>query len=339
MARGDQITAVDYTTIRNKVSSILSTGTAQKGYGQPLNSVPINPGTQITAAQWDALKTDINNIKLHQDGSLPPIIDVSPGQVINYGSGHPNNNYDNIIEQATLAKFNIASSQAVLSTKGTESRTGTWITQLQATLIVTFNGGYTVTNQDATTFTASGADHARHFFNSGGKIRFASSRSGGSATSQNNAWTNLLSSIGTQEFGAVTPAITNFYTLTNSYQTFYQLGASTPYLNNFFRLEALCNCSGANNSTGTANIITFRITWQDDHVGLGSSTPQGTTQVGGFPTYPNVPSGPTGFGPDSVDGTFEIIISEFKAAGILLQGGLFSIASANTYSLSEITAT
>jgi hypothetical protein len=148
-----------------------------------------------------------------------------------------------------------------------------------------------------------------------------------------------LSSIGTQEFGAVTPAITNLYTLTNSYQTFYQLGASTPYLNNFFRLEALCNCSGANNSTGTANIITFRITWQDDHVGLGSSTPQGTTQVGGFPTYPNVPSGPTGFGPDSVDGTFEIIISEFKAAGILLQGGLFSIASANTYSLSEITAT
>jgi hypothetical protein len=148
-----------------------------------------------------------------------------------------------------------------------------------------------------------------------------------------------LSTVGTQEFGAITPAITNFYTLTNSYQTFYQLGSSTPYLNNYFRLEARCNNTGTDNSTGTANVVTFRITWQDDHVALGTSSPPEKTQVGGFPTYPNISSGPTGFGPDSVDGTFEIIVSEFKAAGILLQGGTFSITSANTYSLSEIIAT
>lgn len=339
MARGDQITAVDYNTIRNKIVSILSTGTGQRGYGQPLFSIPINPGTEITAAQWDALRIDISNAKLHQDGTLPPAINVAQGQVIGFGAGHPNTNYDTLSEQTILAKFNIATSQAVLSTKATQSRTGTWITQLQATLTVTFNGGYTVTNQDATTFTATGADHARHFFNSGGKIRFASSRTGGTVTPQNNSWTNLLASIGTQEFGAITPAITNFYTLTNSYQTFYQLGSSSPYLNNFYRLEARCNNSGANNSTGTANIVTFRITWQDDHIALGTSSPQEKTQVGGFPTYPNVPSGPVGFGPDSVDGTFELIVSEFKAAGILLQGGFFSIASADTYSLSAISAT
>jgi hypothetical protein len=339
MARGDQITAVDYNTIRSKIVSILGTGTGQRGYGQPLFSSPVNPGTEITAAQWDALRIDISNTKLHQDGTLPPAINVARGQIIGFGAGHPNTNYDTLSEQTILAKFNIATSQAVLSTKATKSRTGTWTTQLQAILTVTFNGGYTVTNQDTTTFTASGADHARHFFNSGGKIRFVSTRTGGTVTPQNNAWTNLLSTVGTQEFGAITPAITNFYTLTNSYQTFYQLGSSNPYLNNFYRLEALCNCTGADNSTGTANVVTFRITWQDDHIALGTSSPQEKTEVGGFPTYPNVPSGPTGFGPDSVDGTFEIIVSEFKAAGILLQGGNFSIVSPNIYSLSEISAT
>jgi hypothetical protein len=318
MARGDQITAVDYTTIRNKIVSILSTGTAQRGYGQSLYSIPVNPGTQITAEQWDALKIDISNVKLHQDGVLPLIIDVSPGQVISYSSGSPNTNYDTITELATLTKFNVATSQAVLTTKATGSTAASWTTQLQATLTVTFNGGYTVTNRDATSFTASGADHARHFFNSGGKIRFASSRSGGSNTTQNNTWTNLLASIGTQEFGAATPVITNFYTLTNSYQTFYQSGPassySSGYSDNFYKLEALCNCSGTDNSTGTANTITFRITWTDGHI-------------------------PKFDGPDTVDGTFDIIVSEYKAAGILLQGGLFSIASADTYSLSAIIAT
>ena len=318
MARGDQITAVDYTTIRNKIVSILSTGTAQQGYGQSLYSIPVNPGTQITAEQWDALKIDISNVKLHQDGVLPPIIDVSPGQVISYSSGSPNTNYDTITELATLTKFNKPPLPAIVTSKGSASTSASWTTQLQATLTVTFNGGYTVTNRDATSFTASGSDHARHFFNSGGKIKFVSERTGLLDTPQNITWTNLLSSIGTQEFGAATPVITNFYTLTNSYQTFYQSGPassySSGYSDNSYKLEALCNCSGTDNSTGTANTITFRITWTDGHI-------------------------PKFDGPDTVDGTFDIIVSEYKAAGILLQGGLFSIASANTYSLSAITAT
>jgi hypothetical protein len=314
MARGDQITAVDYNTIRSKIVSIMSTGAGQRGYGQPMFSIPVNPGTEITEAQWDALRIDISNAKLHQDGVLPSAINVTRGQVIGFGASHPNTNYDTITEQAILTKFNIAASQAVLSTKATKLRSSAWNTQLQATLTVIFNGGYTVTNQDATTFTASGADHARHFFNSGGKIRINSSRTGGSNTSQNNAWTNLLSTIGTQELGAVTPAITNFYTLTNSYQTFYQLSSSTPYSDNFFRLEALCNCTEANNSTGTANTITFRITWRDNYQDPGPPPPG-----------------------DLVDGTIDITVSELKAAGILLQGGNFSIVSPNTYSLSEIT--
>jgi hypothetical protein len=346
MARGDRILASDYNNIRAKVAAILGTGSAQRGYGQSMFSSPVTtnePGARgghpITKAQWDALRIDITNIKVHQDGILPPIITLADRAVVEYGASHPNTNYNTIADQAVAARFNIATSQSVIATKATQTRTGSWSNQSQCTVTITFNGGYAVTDADGTTFTATAADHARHFFNSGGQIRFNSTRSGGSSTPQNNAWTNLLSSIGTQAFGAITPAITNFYSLTNSYQTFYQLGASTPYSNNFYRLEALCNNTGANNSTGTANQITFRITWADAFEPLGSSTPSEKEQVGGFPTYPNNTVGPTGFGPDQVDGTLTITVDEFKASGVLIQGGLFSIASADTYSISSITAT
>jgi hypothetical protein len=309
MARGTNIASVDYNTIRSGIVSILSTGFGQNGYGQKLYSMPVSPGELVTEEQWDSLRIDITNAKLHQDGVTPSIVNVSKGQVIQFGVGHPNNSYSSIINQATLAKFNIAPSRSVVSSKATKSRTGAWNTQLQATLVVTFNGGYTVTNRDLTSFTATGADHARHFFNSGGKIRINSTRTGGVNTPQNNAWTNLLSTIGTQELGAVTPAITNFYTLTNSYQTFYQRSSSTPYSNNFYRLEALCNCTGANNSTGTANTVTFRITWRDDYISPG----------------------------DLVDGTISVSVSELKASGVLLPDDVFLIRSADLYSFSEIT--
>jgi hypothetical protein len=326
MSRGQRILANEYNAIRAEVVSILGTGSAQRGYGQSIFSSAVTtnePGARggqiITKAQWDALRIDISNIKVHQDGVLPPIITLADRAIIEHGASHPNTNYNTIANQAVSARFNIANSQSVIATKATESRTGSWTDQSQCTLTITFNGGYTVTNEDGTAFTATGADHARHFFNSGGEIRFTSSRTGGTNTAQNSAWTNLLNTIGIQRFGAITPAITNFYSLTNSYQTFYQLGNSTPYSNNFYQLEALCNNSGSNNATGTANVITFRITWIDGYVDPGPLGPPFTT--------------------DEVDGTLTITVDEFKAAGSLIQGGNFSIDSANIYSLSAITAT
>ena len=326
MARGDQIKASDYNDIRAKILSILGTGTGQRGYGQPMYSRAVTTnepsargGEIITKAQWDALRIDISNAKVHQDGTLPPIVSLEANAILYHGASHPNTNYNTIVDQAVLARFNIANSQSITENKANQTRTGSWKVRSQCTLTVTFNGGYTVTNADGSTFTATGADHARHFFNSGGKIRFNSTRTGGTTSAQNTAWTNLLSTIGTVQFGAITPEIVNFYSLTNSYQQFYQLGASTPYSNNYYRLEALCNNSGANNSTGTANIITFRITWEDAYVDpLGaeiSYTPE-----------------------DAVNGTLTITVDEYKAAGVLIQGGNFTIASADTYSISSISA-
>ena len=303
-----RIAATDYNAIRNKIVAILGTGSGQQGYGQPLSSAAVFAGNNITKNQWDLLRFDLLNAKIHQDGVLPTIITVASGDFIGYGAGYPNTNYDTLAEQAILNRFNIGAGQSVLSlptmtgetAPGVISRTGSWTTQSQCTLTVTF----------------ATANDARYFFNSGGKIRFTSSRTGGDSTSQNNAWTNLLSTAaGTINFGAQTPATVNFYTLTTSYQQWYIVSSSSPYSANFYKIEALCNCTDPTNVAGTASVVTFRITWGDNYVD----------------THPDPPG-------DLVNGTLSLTVEEFKAAGSLIPSGSFSITSPS-YSISAITAT
>jgi hypothetical protein len=254
-------------------------------------------GNQITRAQWDLLKSDIVNILYHQNGELPNIITVNSGDVIVYGAGNPNTNYDTLLETAAANRFQVAASQSVVTSKGAATYTSAWSSSAQFTLTVTFGT----------------ADQGRYFFNSGGKIRLNTVINGGTGNSQHNAWVNFLNSVGIRSFGADTDPSINYYTLTNSFQTYYQNSLSTPYSANNYRLEARTNV--ANNSTGTATILTLRVTLTDAYV------PQGAAPA---------PS-------DQVDGTMTISVEELKAAGTLIPSGSFSITSP-TYSLSVITA-
>jgi hypothetical protein len=297
MTTGSNITAAGFVTIQNKAESLLGPGAATRGYNQTLLSSDVFTGNQITRAQWDLLKTDIVNILYHQTGELPNIITVNSGDVIVYGAGNPNTNYDTLLETAAANRFQVAASQSVVSAKGAATYTSAWSSSAQFTLTVTF----------------STADQGRYFFNSGGKIRLNTVISGGTGNSQHNAWVNFLNSVGIRSFGADTDPSINYYTLTNSFQTYYQNSLSTPYSSNNYRLEARTNVS--NNSTGTATILTLRVTLTDAYV------PQGAAPA---------PS-------DQVDGTMTISVEELKAAGTLFPSGSFSIISP-AYSLSVITA-
>jgi hypothetical protein len=297
MTTGSNITAAGFVTIQNKAESLLGPGAATRGYNQTLLSSDVFTGNQITRAQWDLLKTDIVNILYHQTGELPNIITVNSGDVIVYGAGNPNTNYDTLLATAEANRFQVAASQSVVSAKGAATYTSAWSSSAQFTLTVTF----------------STADQGRYFFNSGGKIRLNTVISGGTGNSQHNAWVNFLNSVGIRSFGADTDPSINYYTLTNSFQTYYQNSLSTPYSSNNYRLEARTNVS--NNSTGTATILTLRVTLTDAYV------PQGAAPA---------PS-------DQVDGTMTISVEELKAAGTLFPSGSFSIISP-TYSLSVITA-
>ncbi len=301
MTIGSDISAVSYNAIQDKAQSILGPGSATRGYGQALNSSDVFTGNTIAKAQWDLLRFDIVNIRLHQDGVLPTIVTVNVGDPIGFGAGSPNNNYDSLIETAIVNRFNIGPGQSVASSVASASYSSLWGTQATATLTVTF----------------SNADEARYFFNSGSKIRITSTFSPAVSTAQNNSWATFLNSAGTRSFGADTDPFINFYTLTNSFQTYYQGSLTTPYSANNYRLEARCDVS--DNSSGIATIVYLRISLNDSYIDPDSIT--GNVQPPG----------------DEVNGNLQISVEEVKAAGNLLPSGTFTIVSPS-YSISSISA-
>jgi hypothetical protein len=308
MTTGAQIAATQYNSIRNQIIDVLGSGSGNRGYGQTIQSAAVFSGNIITKAQWEALRYDLFNIKVHQDGVAPNLAEVAPAPAaIRYGAGEPNFNFEFVATNATANRFNIGNGQSILSTKATRTFGTSWSVSATTELTVSF----------------ATADDARYFFNSGGKITFTSTRTGGSATSQNNAWTNTLSQAGTQSFGANTPLNINFYTLTNAYAggEFYQLNNSTPYSANYYQIAAKCDVP--NNSVGGATVLTFRITWKDDYVD--------PDVISGFPAGTNPASG-------VVDGTLSLVVEELKASGSLQPTGSFTISSP-VYSLAVISAT
>lgn len=204
-ATGLRIEDLDYNTVRNDIVKVLGVGTGKFGYGQPIMSSPVSRGIPITAAQWNNLRADIYNARLHQDGVPPSLTQVAQGLAIDYTTATPAAQFIASTATATTNKFNVGAGQFVVQPGGNKSRTVPWSTKLASTVKVTFNT----------------ADQARWFFNSGGQIRFSSSRSGGSVINQtqNNAWTSLLNSVGTVTFSATSNL--DFYELTNQYKNVY----------------------------------------------------------------------------------------------------------------------
>lgn len=327
MATGQNIKAPEYNAIRSRVEQVLDTGGTAggiRGYGQRLISIPVNSEVDlITRNQWEALRRDILNIKIHQenprdgDGNpvLPFVLPIPIDEPIRFGSSHPNTNFNDLINQLTVTSLQIAEGRSIISSaEGTPVlRTSSWNTQVTCTVEVNFEGynradGYVVTP----------STHARFFFNSGGKIRFSSRRSNGSPTPQNNSWSALLVSAAVRELGATQPLNLNFYNLTDEFQTLYEIESSGAYAANLYKIEARCNV--ANNQEGTASTVFFKVSWIDGYEDL-------------FPSAPP---------PDLVDGDLTLFVEELKAIGPIFNSttgvvplGNFSIPSP-AYSISDI---
>jgi hypothetical protein len=306
MSKGNQILPSDYNAIRKKIEAVMGTKPginpntnqpdASFGYGQPLASSDVAKGQTITKVQWDALRFDLLNARIHQDGATPSIDQAVRGQSIIFGPSQPNTSYDSQANITISNRFLLGAGQFVIDSGSTTTRTTSWKNSVSLTLTVSFGS----------------ADQARWFFNSGSKIRISSTRSGGSNTSQNNAWTSLLNTVGIVEFGAVTTQL-GFYNLTNVNQNLRQQSSTSPYAANNYRIQVRSNVS--NNSNGGATILTFTVTWTDGYIDPGPPLPD-----------------------DTVDGTLTLVVEEQRASGILQPAGLGAFIIARpTYSTTAIT--
>jgi hypothetical protein len=288
MAIGDYISAADYTTIRDKIINVMSTGAGNYGYGQTTFSSTVVAGNTVTKTQWDALRYDIYNALLHQTGTATSLVQVAVGDVIRYGAANPNTQYDTFADQAAVNRFDLGVGQFVTEAIDSKTFTSSWYQSLSSTATITF----------------STAEQARFFFNAGGKIRFASARSGGNGEAQNTYWSNLLSGAGTISFAGA-PAGVGFFALTSAFQTFSETSGTTAYTNNKWRLEARTPFV-TNNSSGTASVLEFRVSWIDAYTDSGA---------GGVP---NPPPG------DLVDGTLTLTVDQVRPAGFLQPSGTFT---------------
>jgi hypothetical protein len=311
------ISVADYNAIRSVAASVMGVGSATRGYGQTLNSVVRSANAKISQTDWDNLRFDLLNARIHQNGS-GSLTEINENQRIGAGTI---NLYESLRTTIDNNRFAVAAGQFLTEganangTTLTASRNydGTqWKTEINTILTVTF----------------ADANRARYFFNSGGTIRIQSSRTATVSSrtdSQNTSWTTLLTSAGLREFGSQTPTSgfsplngTNFYRLTNSFQQYYSISSSSPYASNRYVLEARSNV--ANNSSGTANQVFIRIRFID-----GYSDPPGGNP-GQFPPD------------DGVTGTFTVSVTEKRAESIggFLPSGNFSIQRP-TYSIAALS--
>lgn len=286
MAKGDRVTRVAYNTLQASVANIVGIGSDQVGYGQQVLSRQANVGEVVSAALVSHLRTDMAKAWAHQTNTV--VVDnfeIGPPNLKLYQSGDVLRDfitqYNDFVNNATtgiLARRNLANINQL--TSGVEitstTRTASWggLTDvISHTVTVTFNG-YT-----QGTLSVSPNNHARVFFNAGGSIQISASRTGGTGSTKDTTWTNLLSGFGVLSFrgssSSITGTLNSGGSLASSTGFFglivgaapttilIQPGPAGVYAENDYVVQV---------SRPTSNTIAFTITFRDDDAGDQTGT-------------------------------------------------------------------
>lgn len=280
-ASGDEITAAQYNIFVNNSSSpfgynhFAGTGSAQYGLGQTHIATVDASSNTITAAQFNALFTGIDNIGNHTNDSLTARAQVSAGDTIAIKAAVE-------ADLATLAASVAAgctSATAIdsASSVGQSTNSGTW--------------NSTSTIERSVTF--ADADTMRHYFNAGGKIRILYTAEGSvdgdkdTVFSQltNTAMANIdLASQATTRSGSGETTTTNglangFHDLGTGYTTLLKLTSdNSGYTSNTAEVFAKLNAA-----VGTAVTLTIKAVATD----AADDTTFTSPNTSGVPANPN----------------------------------------------------
>jgi hypothetical protein len=268
---------------QNKVAALIGVGYGTRGYGQTATTLAsTTAGVIVPAIQWNNLRSAMSTINTHTGAALTLQPVVAAGDTILAEDGTlGRTNISTLISSLDTARNTAAIAQMTVSSVLTSTRTTAWGTIIRHEFTVTF------TDENS----------ARYFFNTAGEVRFSGSRTGGSSTTNNAAWTALLAAVGTVKFGASTTTytgsggtITNnvgYYGLTGTYQQlFIRTGASSISYYIQARRESYVGANGGNGS-----VLRFVVTFNDDSV---------------YYYYGS-----------TVDGTIVSQIDQYKAGGVL----------------------
>lgn len=264
-----EITAARINNLQSRIELIVGNGAGENGYGQSvLSSQVSNLSGVIEAADINNIYNDMIKARVHQvgpgDAGIRQVLQnlnvvaedtsffVNDSGVVSTdadGALKGIRDFENLMSDIEVDKFQVHPSQAVVETAITDTLSSRWNGLRDQEVRVTFTD----------------ADHRRHFFNTGGEIRFAANVTG-AATLKGLDWAQLCSTIGTVSFkyntttvsGSGTPQSIGNYQLTTSYQTIYQkVGAgyyTGVYSGNLYTIKAKYT---------DANVIWFKIEFND----------------------------------------------------------------------------
>lgn len=238
---GTTVLASDVNDPYGTGANVMGTGSVSRGYGQVTFGVGVSVGQKISATDYDNIRYDLLNCSAHQNGSAAALSLAGNvfGGTINTTDASAFISYASTVDSN---RFNAHTSRISTTSWGSASRTSSWASQVSATYSLTF----------------ANANVARYFWNAGGKIRIASSRTGGAASAQNTSWSNLLSAAGTQEFGGI-----SVYGWGTSNTVLYSASSSAPYASNTYSIRVNTNTS---NASGAASVFNFVLIWSDPYV-------------------------------------------------------------------------
>jgi hypothetical protein len=243
---GTTALASDVRTPADTAFAVMGGGTLTRGYGQTSFGDGKNIGDTITANDFNNIRYDLLNASAHQNGSAAALSLAGnvAGGIINSTDPSAFAPYATTID---TDRFNCHSSRKSTAAAGNNSRASSWASSVSAVYTLNF----------------SNANQARWFWNGGGKIRFASSRTGGAATAQNAAWSSLLTSAGIQEFGGAA-----VYSWGTGSTSLYSISSSAPYASNTYAIFVSLNAA-----MGSATAFNFTLTWVDPYVDPSPGNP------------------------------------------------------------------
>ena len=309
--QGDVITATDYNNFVANVNAVIGTGTGDKGYGLSEVST-VSAGGTIQASDWNSLLSGLQKGANHQGTTLTNASNtVSTG-----GNIVPLSNLGADITLIDTNRLTAAGANMSTGVAGvTSTRTTAWTTQVTHTFTVTY----------------ASANAARHFFNSGGKIKMAFSRSGGTSSTQNTSWTNLFSDLGTVSMAANGTTISGSSqggNGANGSRGFHQLTASPAEILNTTSSSADYTANDLDIKASVSGaVVTITITMNDDH-----AAETGNFTGGGLGNAPN--EGNAWTGDDYVDGTLTSTVTFDKADN----ASFVQVASPSFATTTEISA-
>lgn len=277
MAVGDVITAARYNNLQSRLATIYGNGTGNSGYGQVVTSSPVagNSTKLVEASDMNNLFVDMNACRQHQanESVNAEIAQIVIGDTIgenesedttgDSGSGVKKGitDYESLMQTIEDDKLLIDATQSSLDPGITSVRNSNWNGVITHTVVATF----------------ASADRRRHFFNSGGEIRFSAVLSGGSGAKQED-WRTMLSNMGTIKFnytqtsstGSGTESSIGNYELTETSQQIFRKAGSGVYAENDYFIYAnevpLTQADIDAGYTGPYK-IKFTIEFRDDDTG------------------------------------------------------------------------